>query len=186
MHYSFLMGYYSSLIERKFRGRTTGLYEQIRKEYADFLMSEEEMRVGEITKILMPIDYFVESPTPGLIWILSVYQADVHIVYIVDRDILRLLEEISGAELRKEYQEKKEAAGREKLAAFSRVISHEGIRVTTSLFTGSQIEDALRLSEGYDVIAVNRGYGSGTTEAVPASPAAIQVTQRARCSVLIY
>ncbi|NYT16444.1 MAG: universal stress protein [Methanomicrobiales archaeon] len=186
MNYSFLMGYYSSLIERKFRGRTIGQYEQIRKEYADFLMSEEEMRVREIKKILIPIDYFVEPPAPGLVWVLSVYQAEIHIAYIVDRDVLRLLEEIGGAKLRDEYQVKKEVAGREKLAAFSRIIGHEGIRVTTSLFTGSQIEDALRLSEGYDIIAVSRGYGSGTTEAVPASPAAIQVTQRARCSVLIY
>ena len=186
MNYSFLMGYYSSLIERKFRGRTKGLYEQIRKDYADFLMSEEEMKVSEIKKILMPIDYFVGALAPGLIWTLSVYQADVHITYIIDRDVLRLLEEIGGADLRKEYQVKKEAAGREKLASFSQVLGHVGIRVTTTLFTGSQIEDALRLAEGYDILAISRGYGSGITEAVPASPAAIQITQRAECSVLIY
>lgn len=186
MNYSFLMGYYSSLIERKFRGRTKGSYEQIRKEYADFLMSEEEMRIREIRKVLIPIDYFVETLPPGLIWVLSTYQADVHIAYIVDRDVLRLLEEIGGTGLREEYQVKKEAAGREKLSTFSRILGQVGIRVTTTLFIGSQIEDALRLAEGYDIVAVARGYGSGTTETVPASPASIQITQRAGCSVLIY
>ncbi len=186
MNYSFLMGYYSSLIERKFRGRTKGLYEQIRKEYADFLMSEEEMRIREVRKVLIPVDYFVESLPPGLIWVLSTYQADVHIAYIIDRDALRLLDEIGGAGLKEEYQVKTEAIGREKLSSFSRVLGQVGIRVTTTLFIGSQIEDALRLSEGYDIVAVGRGYGSGTTGTTPASPASIQITQRAGCSVLIY
>jgi len=180
------MGYYSSLIERKFKGRTMGSYEAIRREYADFLMTEEEMIVREVRKILLPIDYFVELLPSELVWVLSVYEAEVHIAYILDRDILTLLDEMAGGELRREYQEKKEAAGMEKLAMLSVQLEQAGLRVTTSLFDGSQIEDAVRLSESFDIVALSRVYGTGITEKTPVSPVTVQVAQRVHCSALIY
>jgi hypothetical protein len=180
------MGYYPSLIERKFKGRTMGSYEAIRREYADFLMAEEEMTIREVRKILLPIDYFVEMLPPDLVWILSVYGAEVHIAYILDRDILGLIDELAGKELREKYQEKKEAAGMEKVARFSRQLEEEGLQVTASLFQGSQIEDAIRLSENFDIVALSREFGAGITEKTPVSPVTVQVAQRASCSALIY
>jgi nucleotide-binding universal stress UspA family protein len=180
------MGYFPSLIERKFKGRTMGSYEAIRKEYADFLMTEEEMTAREVGRILLPIDYFVGMPPTELIRILSVYGAEVHIAYIIDKDILGLIDEVGGKDLRDEYQEKKEAAGMDKVARFSKRLEEEGLRVTVSLFSGSPIEDALRLAESYDIVALSRAYGAGITEKTPVSPVTVQVAQRAPCSALIY
>ena len=88
------MGYYSSLIQRKFRDLVGSRYESVRMEYSDFLATEEEMKIPPVNSILIPVDSFVENIPDVLIEVLKAYEARIHLVYIIDLNVLDLIDEM--------------------------------------------------------------------------------------------
>jgi uncharacterized protein YbcI len=109
------MGYYSSLIQRKFKDLVGSRYEEIRTEYSDFLVSEEEMKVTPVTSVLIPVDFFVKELPEKLIDLLAAYGARVHLVYIIDRQTEGIIGEMVGEERKMEFIRKKEDYGRDLL-----------------------------------------------------------------------
>jgi len=180
------MGYYSSLIQRKFRDLVGSRYESVRMEYSDFLASEEEMKIPSVNSILMPVDSFTEDIPDVLMEVLESYEARIHMVYIIDSDVLDLIDEMVGEEVRSRYREKKENFGVEILKQLSGRLEGSGLRVQTQLFTGSKIEDVVRLSENHDLLAINQGYGSQVSNNQPLSPEVSQINHRVRQSIIIY
>lgn len=180
------MGYYSSLIQRKFRDLVGSKYESVRMEYSDFLASEEEMKIPPVHSILIPVDSFVENIPDTLIEILRAYEARIQLVYIIDSGILELIDEMVGEEMRSQYREKKEKYGLDVLKRFSAILEGSGLKVQTRLFSGSKIEDVVRMSEDHDLLALYRGYGSQVSDIQPLSPDVSQINHRVRHPVIIF
>lgn len=180
------MGYYSSLIQRKFRDLVGSRYESVRMEYSDFLASEEEMKIPPVNSILIPVDSFVEEIPDMLIEVLKAYEARIHLVYIIDSNVLDLIDEMVGEEMRSQYREKKEKFGKDMLRQLSGKLEGSGLKVQTQLFSGSKTEDIVRMSESHDLLALYRGYGSQVSDTQPLSPDVSQINHRVRHSVIIY
>jgi len=180
------MGYYSSLIQRKFKDLVGTRYEEVRQEYSDFLVSEEEMKFQPVRTVLVPIDILTRDLPMDLVEIFRAYDARIHLAYILDAQVLSLLEELAGKESEAGFREMKETKGRELLDKFSRFLENEGLSVQTSLFSGSKIEDVIRLSHSHDLVVVYRGFGSATSESAPLSPVVSQINRRVERSVIIF
>lgn len=180
------MGYYSSLIQRKFRDLVGSKYESIRREYSDFLATEEEMKVPPVNSILLPVDNFVQTIPDSLIEVLIAYGARINLVYIIDSKVLSLIDEMVGEEMRSRYHERKEKHGRDVLKQFSEKLEESGLEVHHQLFSGSKIEDVVRLTRDHDLVALFRGYGSQISEIQPLSPDVSQINRRVKRSVIIY
>ncbi len=182
----FSMGYYSSLIQRKFKDLVGSRYEEIRTEYSDFLVSEEEMKVKPVTSVLIPVDIFVKEIPDKLTDLLAAYGARVHLVYIIDRQTEALIGEMVGEERKMEFIRKKEDYGRSLLDFFTRKLELKGLSVQKSLFSGAKTEDVLRMSREYDLVALFRGFGAPGSENTPLSPTVSHISGRTERSVVIY
>ena len=180
------MSYYSSLIQRKFKDLVGTRYEEVRHEYSDFLVSEEEMKFQPVKTVLVPVDILTGDLPMDLVEIFRAYEARIHLAYILDAQVLSLLEEIAGKESEAGFREIKETKGRELLDKFSRFLDEQGLAVQTSLFSGSKIEDVIRLSQSHDLVAVYRGFGAATSESAPLSPVVSQINRRVERSVIIF
>jgi hypothetical protein len=180
------MGYYSSLIQRKFKDLVGARYEEVRQEYSDFLVSEEEMKFSPVRTVLVPVDIFTGDLPIDLVEIFRAYGARVHLAYILDAQMLLLLDELVGKESDAGFRKIKETKGQELLDKFSRFLEEKGLSVQTSLFSGSKIEDVIRLSHSHDLVAVYRGFGAATSEAAPLSPVVSQINRRVERSVIVF
>jgi uncharacterized protein YbcI len=182
----FYMGYYSSLIQRKFKDLVGSRYEEIRTEYSDFLVSEEEMKVKTVTSVLIPVDVFVKELPEKLTELLAAYGARVHLVYIIDRQTEALIGEMVGEERKQEFIRKKEDYGRGVLDLITKKLESKGLSVQKSLFSGSKTEDVLRMSREYDLVALSRNFGAPGSENIPLSPTVSHIDLRTERSVVIY
>jgi hypothetical protein len=180
------MGYYTSLIQRKFKDLVGTRYEEVRQEYSDFIVSEEEMEFSPVRLVLLPLDILTGDLPPDMVEIFLAYGARVHLVYIMDASVLSLLDELAGEESEAGFRKVKEKRGQELLDTLSRFLEEKGLAVQASLFSGSKIEDVIRLSHSHDLIAVSRGFGAATSEAVPLSPVVSQINRRVACPVIIF
>jgi hypothetical protein len=180
------MGYYSSLMQRKFKDLVGTRYEEVRQEYSDFLVSEEEMKFQPVRTVLLPLDILTGALPMDLVETFRAYGARIHLAYIMDAQVLSLLEELAGKESETGFREMKETKGRELLDKFSRFLEQEGLSVQTSLFSGSKTEDVIRLSHSHDLVAVYRGFGAATSESAPLSPVVSQINRRVERSVIIF
>jgi nucleotide-binding universal stress UspA family protein len=180
------MGYYTSLIQRKFKDLVGTRYEEVRQEYSDFLVSEEEMKFSPVRLVLVPIDILTGDLPLDLVEIFLAYGARVHLAYIMDASVLSLLDEMVGKESEAGFRKVKEKLGQELLDTFSRFLEDKGLAVQTSLFSGSKIEDVIRLSHSHDLIAIYRGFGAATSDAAPLSPVVSQINRRVECPVIIF
>jgi uncharacterized protein YbcI len=180
------MGYYSSLIQRKFKDLVGSRYEEIRTEYSDFLVSEEEMKVKTVTSVLIPVDVFVKELPEKLTELLAAYGARVHLVYIIDRQTEALIGEMVGEERKQEFIRKKEDYGRGVLDLITKKLESKGLSVQKSLFSGSKTEDVLRMSREYDLVALSRNFGAPGSENIPLSPTVSHIDLRTERSVVIY
>jgi hypothetical protein len=180
------MGYYSSLMQRKFKDLVGTRYEEVRQEYSDFLVSEEEMKFQPVRTVLVPLDILTGALPMDLVETFRAYGARIHLAYIMDAQVLSLLEELAGKESETGFREMKETKGRELLDKFSRFLEQEGLSVQTSLFSGSKTEDVIRLSHSHDLVAVYRGFGAATSESAPLSPVVSQINRRVERSVIIF
>ncbi len=182
----FYMGYYSSLIQRKFKDLVGSRYEAIRTEYSDFLVSEEEMKVSPVTSVLVPVDIFVKDIPDKLTELLAAYEARVHLVYIIDRRTEDIIGEMVGEERKLEFIRKKEDYGRTLLDIFTKKLEKKGLSVQKSLFSGSKTEDVLRMSREYDLVALSRAFGAPGSENIPLSPTVSHIGRRTERSVVIF
>ncbi|MBP1929232.1 hypothetical protein J2741_001779 [Methanolinea mesophila] len=179
------MGYYSSLIQRKFKDLVGTRYEEVRLEYSDFLASEEEMKFSPIRTVLVPVDVLTTDIPGDLAELFLAYGARVHLAYIMDAQVLSLLDELAGEEA-EEFRKVKEAQGRDTLDRFTRFLEKKGIAVQTSLFSGSKTEDVIRLSHSHDIVALYRGFGAAASEMAPLSPVVSHLNRRVEQSVIIF
>jgi hypothetical protein len=86
------MGYYSGLIQRKFKDVVGSRYETVQQEYREFLPTEEELLPREIKKILLPLDISVAGATDELCEIIGIYGAEVSLLYITDAKIYAIIQ----------------------------------------------------------------------------------------------
>jgi hypothetical protein len=180
------MGYYSSLIQRKFKDIVGKRYETVLKEYGEFLLTEEEMVVPEIGTILLPLDAFATDIPDELVDVLSAYDATVSLTYVVDAQVYSLLAKTLDRDATEEFRKKKEEHGQQLLDAISRKLEQSGMAVRTRLFIGQKGDDVVQMAEDYDMIALSKWYGDGETETSSISPLALRICQRLSIPAIIY
>ncbi|WP_298667095.1 universal stress protein [uncultured Methanofollis sp.] len=181
------MGYFNSLLQRKFKDVAGKRYETIARDYREFLLTEEETVVPEVLSILMPLDYFVKEIPPQLYETLSSYErAKVTLVYIVDMEVIRIVADSLDEKAIAEFRRKREAFGEDLLNRVITSLEGAGLTVTSRMFAGEKFDNILELMKGYDLIAVSKKYGTLTTEIAPLSSVTLKLAQMARVPIIVY
>ncbi len=180
------MGYYDSLIRRKFTDLAGTRYDKILKEYADFLPTNEEFVIKPVSSVFMPLDYF--SPVvPGHIPdTIAVYDAPVEIIYIIDKEAIRLVSDGLGTDAEEIFHKKEETLAGEYIRRALDLFEDAGVPVTSQVRTGIKGETTIALAGNYDLMAMGKKFGILTGEQFPASPAVLRIQQVTTCPVLIY
>jgi len=181
------MGYYSSLMSRKFSDLVGSQYEQIRSDYCDFLLTEEELALSPIKNIIMPLDYTHEGLPQHLLTTLHLFTgATIHLTYIIDTQIITRIERILGSESADEYTRlKKEKAG-EFLKIGTELLYDAGFSVQSSIVTGSKLDDCIRLASDQDLVVLSKRYGTDTSVSKTLSPIALRINREIGISILFY
>jgi nucleotide-binding universal stress UspA family protein len=180
------MGYYSSLIKRKFKDLVGSKYDTVLKEYSEFLLTEEQMLAPEIHSILMPLDNFVRKVPPELYDVLSAFDAEVTLVYITDSQTIAAIEEILEKEAGQEYLRKNEEYGRRLLNEISGQLKAAGLSSHIRIFAGQKGEDIEKMAEKFDLLVLSETYGAERTERYPVSPIALKISQHVRIPTIIF
>ncbi|WOF15480.1 hypothetical protein F1737_01675 [Methanoplanus sp. FWC-SCC4] len=179
------MGYYSSLINRKFKDVVGSRYEDVLKEYREFLLTEEDV-VKEVKTVLMPLDIFVSGISEDLYKLFRLYDAEVTLVYITDKDVVSIVSEILGEDAGGEYIRKKEDYGHRLLEKVSSELEMNEVRSKTKLFSGHKWDDIENLSEKYDMVAISKSYGGGRGDDNEISPVAQRLVQQMSTLTVLY
>lgn len=179
------MGYYSSLINRKFKDVVGNRYEGIIKEYKEFLLTEEEV-VKDVKTILLPLDIFVKEIPNTLYELLSIYGAEVTLVYIVDRDAIAMVKEILGEDSAKEYAEKKEKHGYKLIEKISAELGDRGISSKERLFAGHKLDNIETMSNDFDLVAISKSYGGGRGDENEISPVSQRLISQINAAAVLY
>jgi len=180
------MGYYSSLIQRKFRDVVGSRYQAVIREYNQFLPTEEEMVGTEVRRILMPLDYFVRSIPDECYTVLSTYDATVILVYIIDARTRALITETLDEEVAAEFCRNKEEYGRAMLQQVSARIASAGCASESRLFIGDKMADVSRMSEDADLLALSRSYGGMHADRTPLNPLTGAICRETHIPTLLY
>ena len=152
-------GYYSSLIQRKFKDTVGTRYQDVLREYQEFLLTEELMQVPEVKKILIPLDVFVKDVPKSLYNVLSAYEGEITLVYITDSPVYSVIRETLSDELANEFLKKKEQYGHDLLDTLTKELQQIGFTVHQRLFTGHKGEDVEKMAADFDLIALSKSYG---------------------------
>ncbi|ALM75626.1 universal stress protein [Thermococcus barophilus] len=181
------MGLFSSLIQRKFKNIAGRRYERILKEYKEFLLTEEEMRLPEIKSILMPLDRFIGEIPPEIYETLSAYNdARVILVYIIDAHVFHVIEQTLGKDISEEFRRKEENDGKLLLEKIAKNFEDLGISPQVRLFFGDKGEDVIKLAEKHDMLVLSKAYGSEITKTHPLSPVVLKIVQHVDIPVIVY
>lgn len=180
------MGYYASLIERKFKDLVGKKYEDVAREYSQFLLTEEEMLPPQVNSILMPLDMFVRNIPQGVYDVLSTYDATVSLVYITDLQTLTIIRELLNSSAGEEFKKEKEKSGHEMLKRVSGELRAAGLESTQRMFTAQKGESVETLAEKFDLLVISKNYGSEMTESYPVSPIALRICKRVKLPTIIY
>ena len=180
------MSYYTSLINRKFRDVVGKRYDAVLREYSEFLLTEEEMQVAEVSSILIPLDIFVEDVPPELYEVLSAYDADVTLAYIIDAHVYNIIKETLNESSADELRVKREEYGHSLLSKISDKLEEAGVDSQQRLFLGNKGEDVEKMVGNYDLIALSKSYGAEHGETKDISPLVIRLTQKMTIPTLIY
>ncbi|MBN2734824.1 MAG: hypothetical protein JXQ82_08225 [Methanomicrobiaceae archaeon] len=179
------MGYYSSLINRKFKDVVGNRYEGVLKEYREFLLTEEEV-VKDVKSILLPLDIFVKEIPEELYELFGIYGAEVTLVYISDRDAIAMVGEILGEDAAREYAEKKEKYGHSLMDKISEELEQRGISAKKRLFSGHKLDNIEILAKDYDLVAISLNYGGGRGDDNEISPVAQRLVHQVNKAVVLY
>lgn len=180
------MGYYSSLIQRKYKDLVGKQYDRVLKEYSMFLLTEEEMTIAPVRSILMPLDVYVKSVTPTLYEVLSAYDAKITIVYITDAQVVSILKQTLDEAAALEFLKRKEAQGQQLLDRVGAELRAAGIGSQQRMFAGRKGEDIERMTPDYDLVVLSRSYGAEITESTPVSPLVLRISQTITKPTIIY
>jgi hypothetical protein len=180
------MGYYSSLIQRKFKDTVGTRYEDVLREYGEFLLTEELMQVPEVKKILMPLDVFVKEVPQSLFDVLSAYEGEITLAYITDSQVYSVIRQTLSDEVADEFLKKKEQYGHDLLDTLTKELQQIGFSVHQRLFTGHKGEDVEKMSADFDLIALSKSYGYEQTENYPVSPLALRIAQHVKKMTMLY
>jgi hypothetical protein len=180
------MGYSSSLIQRKFKDIVGRRYEEVLKDYSEFLLTEEEMLVPEIRSILIPLDLFVHDITDEVIDVLSAYDATISLAYITDTGVIELLEQTLDHATAEEFRAKKEEYGRRLLERTAAKLEEHGFTTQARMFVGHKGDDVVRIAKNHDMVALCRRYADGESTDASISPIVLRICQRVETPALIY
>jgi nucleotide-binding universal stress UspA family protein len=181
------MGYFTSLLQRKFKDMAGKRYEAVARDYREFLLTEEEMVVPEVSSILMPLDYFVKEIPPQLYETLSSYEgAKVTLVYIIDMEVIRIVEDSLDEKAIAEFRQKRESFGEDLLRRAIASLESAGLSVKSRMFAGEKFDNIFELMQESDLIAVSKTYGTQTTEIAPLSSVTLRLAQMANIPVIVY
>ncbi|AEH25003.1 hypothetical protein PYCH_13310 [Pyrococcus yayanosii CH1] len=175
------------MILRKFKNIAGNRYEEIAKAYREFLLTKEELSIPNVNSILLPLDRYVKKVPEGVYEILSAYpHAEVEVVYVIDGEICRLIEETIGKEEAKLFREREEETGRRLLESVGWALSRLGLIGRTRLLFGSKSEVVEEISENFDLIVLSRHYGAETTKTHPVSTVVLRIMQNVSKPVILY
>ncbi|WP_246589213.1 universal stress protein [Methanofollis formosanus] len=175
------------MIQRKFKDVAGKRYDTVVREYREFLLTEEEARIPEVASILMPLDYFVKEIPPVLYETLSTYEgATVSLVYIIDMEVIRIVEDSLDEAVIQDFKQKREAFGEELLKRAVSELEAAGLSVKSRLFSGKKYENILELAGEHDMIVVSKQYGASTTEISPLSSVTLKLAQTADIPIIVY
>lgn len=181
------MGYFTSLIQRKFKDVAGSRYDTVVRDYREFLLTDEEQQVPEVRTILMPLDYFVKEVPPVLYETLSSYEgATVSLVYVIDLEVIRIVEESLNADTMTEFTRKREAFGEEILKNVTADLETAGLSVKSRMFSGRKFDNILEIAESHDLIAVSKKYAASMTDVAPLSPVTMRLAQTVMKPIIIY
>jgi hypothetical protein len=181
------MGYIQSLIKRKFKDIGEKQYDKIRIEYAHFLVTEEELEMPEIKKILLPVDIFANDISDKCLDVLKTFDsAEISLIYLIDEKVTRIVGDIIGKDQVDIYVVQHKESGQRVIDNISSKIQNAGMKIKSSLYVGKKEDEIIRLSGNADLLVISRDYGEPTSELVPVSPLAQDITRRASTPVILY
>ncbi|WP_245543548.1 hypothetical protein [Methanoplanus limicola] len=180
------MGYYSSLINRKFKDVVGQRYEEIMKDYKEFFISEEEFLEMEIKKVLFPLDISVKKIPDSIYNLFELYGCEITLVYITDSYICSVIEEVLGKNTAENYHLKKDIMGEEILDEITKKIERKGLVVKKRMFSGNKWDDVERMSEEFDMIAISKDYGGVRGDENEISPVAERLIQQLRVNTVLF
>ncbi len=179
------MGYLSSLLNRKYRGYGEDRYAGIQKEYADFLIAEDE-EVREIRTVLFPLDYFVRDVPDEVYSLLKLYKAEITLIYVTDSDIAGQIKDTLGECAMNSFLENRESYGRELLDKISHELSERDLKAAARMITGDISQTVENIAKDYDLIAVSKSYGGGRCRGNEMSPLSQRLVHNMKTAALIY
>jgi hypothetical protein len=180
------MSYYRALIERKFRDLAGSRYEQILKEYRDFIPSEEELQVAPVTSILVLLDYFSRELPAEVSGLLSSYHAPVVMVYLIDDQVVRVVTESLGQESGIKYLEREETRARDLLAGNCALVEESGSSCRSLVRRGVKGDEAQAQAESCGLLVLGKKFGMTAGDNGDISPMVLRLQKVAPCPVIIY
>jgi len=175
------------LIIKRFNNLAGSRYEEILRAYKDFLLSEEEMVVPEISSVLLVVDRYSRGVPEGVYELISTYpSAKVFIAYVVDEATYRLIETTLGEEDARKFREKEALEAREALERIEARLKEMGIDCRGELAFADKIRYVETLLEGYDVLVISKHYGSDSTRTHHISPVVFGIVQHIKKPVVVY
>ncbi|UUX91757.1 universal stress protein [Methanoplanus endosymbiosus] len=180
------MGYYSSLLNRKFKDVVGQRYDEIMKDYKEFFISEEEYLETEINRILFPLDISVKRIPESMYDLLELYNGEITLVYITDSYICSVIEEVLGRDTAENYCTVKESMGEEILNDVTRNLENKELIVKKRMFSGNKWDDIERISEEFDMVAISKDYGGGRADDNEISPVAQRLVQLLKVNTVLF
>jgi hypothetical protein len=180
------MSYYHSLIERKFRDVAGSRYDQILKEYRDFIPSEEELQVAPVKSILVLLDFFSGDLTGELPGLLSAWQAPVTLLYLIDNQVVQVVSESLGLDSGARFLEREETRARELLDKNCALVERAGTFCRSLIRTGSKGDEAQAQAQSAELLVLGKQFGMTAGDNGDISPMVLRLQKAAPCPVIIY
>jgi hypothetical protein len=180
------MGYYNSLMRRKFSDVAGTRYDEILKEYGDFLPTSEDFVIKPVDSVFIPLDYFSPGIPGHIPDLIAVYDAPVELVYIIDEEAIRLVTDGLGNDAEEIFRKKEEEIARERIGRARDQFAEAGVATTTRVRTGVKEKTTLALAGNHDLLTIGKKFGMLTGEQFPVSPAVLRIQQITACPVIIY
>ena len=180
------MSYYRALIERKFRDVAGSRYEQILKEYRDFIPSEEELQVAPVKSILVLLDFFSGDLSGDVSRLLSAYRAPVTLLYLIDNQVIQVVSESLGQDSGARFLEREESRARELLGKNCALVEENGNSCRSLVRTGSKGDEAQAQAQSAELLVLGKKFGMTAGDNGDISPMALRLQKAAPCPVIIY
>ncbi len=181
------MDVFSNVISRKFRNIAGKRYDEIMRFYREFLLSEEEMRVPMVSRFLMPLDRSTLDIPDPVYDILSAYKGvPVLLLYVIDVEVLRIVEGTLGKEEADTFKERELKAARELLDSIEDRLSSFRIRWDEDVVLGHKCEDVIDRVRHSDMLVLSKRYGSEGAKSSRISPLVFRIVHSVSEPVVVY